>query len=75
MVIDLLLCIDKVIVQLMQHGTDRVSFVVNHEYPSPICCLPNELLHLSFDVIRNKGIEYVRNNFGIDPEILDCRRK
>lgn len=59
----------KVIV-LTGVGTDKISIYFNGptSYPS---WMPDYQPSLSIDVARGYGVEYCKNVFGIDPEVIN----
>ena len=64
--------IEKIVVLCLGHGTDKV--LIHTTFPAPV---HKELgggtpLVLSFDVTYKQGIQYVRDNFGIEPEVIGC---
>lgn len=60
----------KRIVVLITDGTDRVS--IHTDLPSPY---PPEVsdqnLMIDFNTRKGAGIDYVREHFGIEPEVID----
>ena len=63
----------KVQVLLQPHGTDRVYLHTLLPSPFPLDVCP-EPLAVSFEAQRDKGIEYCRRHFNIEPEVIDARR-
>lgn len=49
-------------------GADNVS--LKTDLPSPITCFPEEKLMLKFEATTGTGIEYVKKNFGIEPNVI-----
>lgn len=55
---------------LIVHGADKVS--LQTDLPSPFASwLPDEKLSLNFEVTKGLGAQYVRDNFGLEPEIIN----
>lgn len=67
--VNYLLAVTKITV-LTTHGTDLV--VVDTTLPTPY---PPEVsdqpLSLKFDVTKGRGVDYVKDNFHIEPEVID----
>lgn len=67
--IDFTIHIEKVVV-LITDGTDSVS--IHTDLPSPY---PPEVsdqnLMIDFKTRKGAGIDYVREHFGIEPEVID----
>ena len=63
--------ITKVVVLLLPNRTDQV--ILHTEFPSPFPLVHNDPMHASFEVQKDKGIEYVRSFFGMEPEVIDAR--
>ena len=55
---------------LISIGTDRVFLDTNLPCPYP-ACISTDPLNLGFDVTKGKGIQYVKDNFGIEPKVID----
>lgn len=57
---------------VLRHGTDHISLYT--DLPTPF---PPELqygnLCLTFEATYGTGVEYVRKNFSVEPEIIDTR--
>lgn len=63
------LAITKIVV-LNTIGTDRVY--VHTDLPSPYPLeVSDQPLMLAFDTQKGKGVEYVRANFNMEPEVID----
>lgn len=63
---------------LLRDGTDLVSLVTDKPYPFPYIAElfkrdPALSLRMQFEVVRNCGIEYCQENFGIFPDIINTR--
>lgn len=53
---------------LVRMGTDSVS--VHTDLPSPFPAVSEQPLMLSFEVVKGSGVEYVREHFGVEPEVI-----
>jgi hypothetical protein len=53
---------------LTGQGPDRVSLYTN--LPSPFKDYSDRLV-LSFETFKGNGVAYVKENFGLDPEVID----
>jgi len=63
--------IEKIVVLHCDHGPDIVLLHAKNLKP---CIWPyTECPAPRFEVARGTGIEYVQNNFGVQPEYLDIR--
>lgn len=51
--------------------TDKV--ILTTDLPSPVPAVTQNPLQLSFDAEYDTGIEYVKNTFNIDPEVVNTR--
>lgn len=56
---------------ILSDATDKV--IVKTTLPSPIPLMTKQTLSLTFDVEYDKGAEYVRTIFGVEPRIIDTR--
>ena len=56
-------------VVILQSGTDIVSLYTT--LPSPYPVEITDQMKLSFDAPGGSGVEYVRENFGIEAEVID----
>ena len=63
--------VTRATVVLTNHGKDRIS--LDTEYPSPTPKVDPEPLSLTFEAEKGTGVEYVKNTFGIEPEVIDAR--
>lgn len=56
-------------------GKYRADLVILHtDFPCPFVkefCPQQENLGLQFETTKGNGAEYVRKNFGIEPEVID----
>jgi len=59
----------KATVLLREFGTDKVF--LQTDLPSPMPLVKDQKMSLSFDTERKYGADYVREHFGIEPEIID----
>jgi hypothetical protein len=57
---------------LLTEGTDKVSVYTTLPSPFPPA-VSDQPLCMDFAVQCNKGVQYVRNNFGMEPEVIDSR--
>lgn len=61
---------------LLTSACDKVFLYTDFPCPYVRAFLPSqEPLMVSFDATYDTGIEYVRKNFGIEPEIVNTRSK
>lgn len=60
---------DRVTVIQSEYQADYVT-LHGSRFPSPFPKVEDEKLTLSFAAEKGKGAEYVRNHFGIDPEVI-----
>lgn len=59
---------------LLTDGPDKVFLYSNMPCPYVAAALPcQEPLVLEFSATYNKGEEYVKENFGLEPEVQNCR--
>ena len=59
---------------LLSTACDKVFLYTNLPCPYVQAFMPNQQpLMVSFDATYDTGIEYVKKNFGIDPEIVNTR--
>ena len=64
----------KHIVVLLTSGTDEIQIFTRLPCPFTKKGLPSQQdLTLEFKATYNTGIDYVIENFGIKPQIIDCR--
>jgi hypothetical protein len=56
---------------LLDNGTDLIILATN--LPSPMPCIDSGSAKLELRTQKDCGIEYVRKNFGLEPEILSNR--
>ena len=63
----------KKIVVMLTDGTDRVSLYTN--LPNSYPLESNEDLIMEFRTKTNFGIEYVREHFGREPEVINVRTR
>ena len=67
----LILDINKIDV-LLTHNTDKVIIYVNKcSLPFPV--MPNHQCNLNFECLKNTGKQYVIDNFGIIPNVINIR--
>jgi hypothetical protein len=65
--------IDKVFV-LLTDGPDKVFLQTDFPCPYVKEFMPEQTpLSISFDTTYDKGVEYVKKNFNIEPEVSNCR--
>lgn len=57
---------------LLGNGTDLIILTTN--LPSPMPCIDSSPAKLELRTQKDCGIDYVRKNFGIEPEVLNDRR-
>ena len=67
----LALNITRVTVVEREHGTDLVT--VHTDLPPGCPGLDTTPAILNMDVVRDGGAEYVRENFGVEPEVINTR--
>ncbi len=53
---------------LTGQGPDRISLATNLPSPFPSY---DERLVLSFETFKGNGVAYVKEHFGLDPEVID----
>lgn len=59
---------------LLTDATDKVFIYTDMPCPYVVAFLPSqEPLILNFDCTYDTGIEYVKTNFKIEPEVVDVR--
>jgi len=58
---------------LLTTGTDKVIMHTTLPCPYPPG-VSEQPLSLVFDVVSDHGVEYVHNNFGIEPTVISTRR-
>lgn len=59
---------------LLTEGTDRISLYTELPCPYAVAFLPSQQpLTVTFDATYDTGIEYIRKNFGIEPEVTNVR--
>ena len=61
--------ITKITVVQRKYGTDMVTIWTT--LPAPCPALDTTPATLSIDVVKGGGVEYVKTNFGIDPEVIN----
>lgn len=65
--------ITRVSVVLRDNAADLIS--VYTDFPSPFPpTVDDSPLSLTFQAAKGTGVEYVRKNFGIEPEVIDCQK-
>lgn len=70
---DFTLHIKEIIVTRLEHGTDLIT--ISTDLPSPFPeGVSNPYLILKFEALRRSGEEYVRENFGIEPKVIDVTK-
>lgn len=57
---------------VINEGTDKVLVKTSLPCPYPPCITTDPLM-MSFDITKGKGIDYVRKNFGIEPEVINIK--
>ena len=58
---------------LQSYGTDTISLYT--EYPCPyVPEYDDNPLCLTFSTTKGMGVDYIRENFGVEPEIIDTQR-
>jgi len=62
------LAIPKILVIQRHVGTDLVS--IHTMLPSTMPGVTDEPLQLDFSTVSGGGVEYVRREFGIEPEVI-----
>jgi len=55
---------------LITNGTDKVLIKTTLPPPYPPC-ISDGPLTISFDVTKGKGIQYVKDNFQLEPEVVE----
>lgn len=65
--------ISKVVVRMTDSGNDEVYVYTNKPSPHPSRTQNN--LIMQFGVSKGDGPGYVRENFLVEPEVLDCRKE
>lgn len=65
--------IKKIVVMIID-GTDRVSIYTDLPSPYP-AEISTDDLEIDFQTRKGSGVDYVREHFGIEPEILDIATK
>lgn len=68
---ELKLNISKAVV-LLTNGTDEVTLYTTLPSPYPIA-VTDEPLKISFKTPGFSGVDYVRDKFNIEPEVIDTR--
>ena len=68
---DFTIHIKKIIVTITDK-TDRVSILTDMPSPYPTE-VDDQDLSIDFATKKNSGVDYVREHFGIEPEIIDIR--
>lgn len=63
-----LLKIEKSVVIQREHGSDHV--ILHTNLPTAMPDITNEPLSLDFVVAKGDGVNYVKNVFGLEPEII-----
>jgi hypothetical protein len=64
----------KKVMVLLTDATDKVFIYTDMPCPYVIAFLPSqEPLILNFDCTADTGIEYVKKNFNIEPEVVEVR--
>lgn len=59
---------------LLTEGCDHISLQTEYPCPYVLAFLPSQPpLALDFEATRDTGADYVREQFGIEPEIVDTR--
>lgn len=59
---------------LLTRGSDKVQLHTDLPCPFVKEALPSQQpLVISFDATYNTGVQYCKDNFGIDPEVIDVR--
>ena len=58
---------------LLMPGADKISLHTN--LPSPMPAVSEQPLALDFDAAHDTGIEYVKNIFDIEPEVISARQR
>lgn len=63
------------IVVMLTDATDKVFIYTDIPCPFVPAAIPSQPpLTMGFDATYDKGIEYVKTNFGIEPEVINVRR-
>jgi len=60
----------KKVVVLLTHGTDKISIDLDGPTPFPEM---QYALHANIDARAGYGVQWVRDNLGITPEVIDTR--
>ena len=63
--------VDKIDV-LLTNGTDKITIYLNN-CTCPFPAMPDCNCNLNFECYRDLGEQYVINNFGIKPNIINSR--
>jgi hypothetical protein len=59
---------------ILSTAADKIMLETDMPCPYVVEFMPGQQpLSLSFDATYDKGVEYVRNNFGIEPEVINTR--
>jgi hypothetical protein len=66
--------IQKITVMIRDIGTDQITINTNMSNPFPSEISDSNLV-LEFEAPKGTGIDYVRNNFNIEPDIIDTTKK
>lgn len=66
---DFTIHIEKAVV-LITNGTDKVSLHTTLPSPYPPEVTTQNLI-IDFDTRKGAGVDYVREHFGIEPEVID----
>ena len=64
----------KKIVVMITDGTDRVTIHTDLPCPYPPVISTDDLM-IDFATSKGRGVDYVREHFGMEPEILDIAAK
>lgn len=64
----------KKIVVMLTNGTDKVSIFTDLPSPYPAAVSDQDLV-LEFQTKVNSGVDYVKEHFGCEPEILNIRTR
>lgn len=66
--------VDSATVLLQRNGTDIVFLKTSLPCPFPEEAISSQpSLQMKFDTTQGTGIKYVKDNFGIEPEVIDAR--
>ncbi len=71
--VDFKLHIKKIVV-MITNSTDRVTIYTDLPSPYPAEITTDDL-EIDFQTSKGRGVEYVREHFGIEPEVLDIPAK